>query len=139
MAKVTLSIDYDYSFFLLGISCHQPIYKFCWSVNKTLKMGFKRVDDLMIQFKGKAGLIQYLKYEFIDDLAYREYYLLENHSEKSPLIPEHKQMDFFYIIKGNLTPTDCKVELERMRTVPGLLAAVEINAEHLKSKENLIF
>ena len=48
-------------------------------------------------------------------------------------------MDFFYIIKGNLTPTDCKVELERMRTVPGLLAAFEINAEHLKSKENLIF
>ena len=139
MAKQTLSIDYDFSFLLLGVSCHQPIYKLCWSINQKLKLKLRRIADLAIEFKGKAGKVEYLMYEFIDELAYREYFLIANHSDKLPLIPEHKQLDYFYLVKGSLNSAEQLVELDRLRQVPGVLAVFNIDPSALKSKENLIF
>ncbi|MCB0381697.1 MAG: IPExxxVDY family protein, partial [Flavobacteriales bacterium] len=62
MSKIILSLEEDYDFALLGISCHTKDYRLCWELNKVLNFDLVRSTDLEIN---KTTINKSSFYEFI--------------------------------------------------------------------------
>ena len=54
--KLTLDIEYDYEFILIGISCHSRDYKLCWAINK--QQGFNFIKEAEIELTTKKTKLQ---------------------------------------------------------------------------------
>lgn len=161
MGKYTLKIEYDYDFVLIGISSHEKDYRLCWALNKVLEIELTRTDSLEIKSKKQdtPSFFSLFKYENNDE--FKEYFVLANLSEdrqfaskehtlfnkgKEPsstesgiLIPEHRQMDYFFIIRGEMDDTTIENLLRKLKGIEFILTAVRIDVEELKSKTNLVF
>lgn len=136
MSKIILSLEEDYDFALLGISCHTKDYRLCWELNKVLNFDLVRAADLEIN---KTIINKYSFYEFIDEEHYLDYYLISNRSNTGYLIPEHKKVDFFFMIKGNISDFLIDDILSKVNAVSLVLTSFIIDPNQLKSKQNLLF
>ena len=139
MAKQTLTIEYDYDFLLVGISCHEKYYRLCWALNLYLQLDLARTKDLVIERKKPAPSSNYVLCFFDDAVHYRQYYLISNKSDDVCLLPEHKQVDFFLMVKGSVLDKDKPALIQAIRETQTVLTAFEIDASQLKSRENLLF
>lgn len=137
MSKFTLNIEEDYEFSLIGISCHAKDYKLCFEFNKLLEVDFIRKDDLDINSKKTQG--NYSLYEYIDEDNFMDYYLISNRSNKGVLIPEHKAIDYFLLLKGANNENITARMIQKISTLQMVLTAYKIDVDTLKSKQNLIF
>ena len=137
MSKLVLSLDEDYDFKLIGISCHAKDYRLCWELNKTLLIDLVRVSDYEITKKKEVS--KHAFYEFIDEINYLDFYLIANKGDKGNLIPEHKTTDFFLMIKGNPSDTLLGEWIIKVNTLNLVLTAFKIDPEIIKSKQNLLF
>ncbi len=137
MSKLLLNIEEEYDFHLIGISCHSKDYRLCWELNKLLSIDLSRTEDLDLNLKTSIG--QFSFYEFIDEENYSEYFLISNRSAKGFLLPEQKNTDFLFMIKG--TPYDSLVTelLEKISSSEIVLTSYKIDVDSLKSKQNLLF
>jgi hypothetical protein len=136
MSKIILSIEEDYDFALLGISCHTKDYRLCWELNKVLNFDLVRAIDLEIN---KTTIDKYSFYEYIDEEHYLEYYLISNRSVTGYLIPEQKKVDFFFMIKGNISDYLIDDILSKTNAISSVLTSFKIDPNQLKSKQNLLF
>lgn len=137
MSKFTLNIEEDYEFSLIGISCHAKDYKLCFEFNKLLEVDFIRTEDLDIDSKKTQG--NYSLYEYIDEDNFMDYYLISNRSSKGVLIPEHKVIDYFLLLKGATNDDITDDIIQKISTLQIVLTAYKIDIDTLKSKQNLIF
>jgi hypothetical protein len=137
MTKLLLNIEEEYDFYLIGISCHSKDYRLCWEMNKLLNIDLARTEDLDLNVKTSVGNFSF--YEFIDEENYIDYYLIANRSTKGLLIPEQKNTDFLFMIKGD--PYDSVLEdiSEKISSLEIVLTSYIINVDSLKSKQNLLF
>lgn len=140
MNKFKLNIEYDYDFTLVGIACHEKDYRIAWALNNKLKIELKKTEDLRIELKKNTSPTLFPFYEFIDDETFREYFLIGNRGGKGLLIPEQKQVDYFLMIRGNtLSTADKGSLLKQLKDTNIVLAAYDIDANNLDSKQNLLF
>ncbi len=161
MGKYTLKIEYDYDFVLIGISSHEKDYRLCWALNKALEIELTRTDSLEIKSKKQdtPSFFSLFKYENSDE--FKEYFVLVNLSENRPfvskehtlfnkgkepsstesgiLIPEHRQMDYFFVIRGEMDGVAVENILKKLKEIEFILTAVRVDVEELKSKINLVF
>ncbi|PJB14375.1 MAG: hypothetical protein CO118_08875 [Flavobacteriales bacterium CG_4_9_14_3_um_filter_32_8] len=141
MAKLLLSLDEEYDFLLIGISCHAKDYRLCWELNKLLNFDLTRANDLEIITNNrnkKNEINSYSFYEYGDEEYYLDYYLIANRGNHAYLIPEQKKVDFFLMIKGNLSEQNLKKLLININSLSLVLTSFTINPNELKSKQNLI-
>ena len=139
MNKFKLDIEYDYDFALFGISCHEKDYRICWALNNKMRLQLKKTQDIELKEKKKKENTHYPLFEFIDEEAHREYFIISNRSDSAPLIPEQKQADYFLMIRGNLNTNEKEIILKSIKSIQIVLTAFEIEPNELKSKQNLIF
>lgn len=139
MAKLTLDIEYEYDFVLIGISCHEKDYRLSWALNNTLNLELAKANDLQIDAKKHKEPLTYSMFLFDNEQQYRQYYLISNRNLVSPLVPEQKPADFFLMIKGTLLNDDKSSIIKKVKETPTVLTAFEIDPNKLKSKENLLF
>jgi hypothetical protein len=139
MNKFKLTIEYDYDFTLVGISCHEKDYRIAWALNNKLKTELKKTEDLKIELKKNTSPTLFPFYEYIDEEAFREYFLIGNRGGKGMLIPEQKQVDYFLMIRGSYTDADKNNLLKQLKDINIVLAAYDIDANQLDSKQNLLF
>ncbi len=137
MSKVLLNIEEEYDFSLIGISCHAKEYRLCWELNNLLTIDLARTEDLDINLKSSVGNFSF--YEFMDEENYSEYFLIANRSSKGFLIPEQKNTDFLFMIKGAAYDSLIEEILEKISTSEIVLTSYLINVDSLKSKQNLLF
>jgi len=62
-----------------------------------------------------------------------------NSTENGILIPEHKQMDYFFVIRGEIDDKVIDEQIQKIKRIDIVLAVARINVAELKSKQNLIF
>jgi hypothetical protein len=62
-----------------------------------------------------------------------------SYSENEFLIPEHKQMNYFFVIKGELEEQAVQHMVKQIKEIDMVLTAIPIDVTQLKSKHNLIF
>ncbi|MCW3083217.1 MAG: hypothetical protein JWP12_583 [Bacteroidetes bacterium] len=159
MVKHTLEIEHDYDFVLIGISSHEKDYRFCWALNNKLKLELVKQDSLEIKGKKQTTPSYFSFFTFDDEDQYTEYSVIANFSESKALaanentlfgaqdateeneflIPEHKQMNYFFVIRGELEDEEVEELMKQIREIDMVLTTIRIDAKSLKSKQNLIF
>ncbi len=162
MGKHTLKIEYDYDFVLIGISSHEKDYRICWALNKTLEIDLTKNESLEIKSKKQStpSFFSLFKYEYTEEFI--EYFVISNLSENKLvtskdntlfgkgvkesestengiLIPEHKQMNCFFVIRGEIDGSKTEEMIRKIKEIDIVLTAVAIDVKGLKSKTNLIF
>lgn len=164
MIKHTLDIEFDYDFVLIGISSHEKDYRFCWALNNKLNLELVKKDSLEIKGKKQITPSYFSFYTFDNVDAFMEYTVIANFSEskslavaettlfsaeeklKSPgssenefLIPELKQMNYFFVLRGEMENEEVDEVIKQIREIDTVQTAVRIDPKSLKSKQNLIF
>lgn len=139
MAKQKLLVEYDFDFTLIGVSCHIEDYKFCWNVNKKLEMNFLREEDLEITGKSTKKNSAFSIYSWENEENYTSYFILSNKGSSGYLVPEHKNIDYFFLIKGPITAKDKASLITEVKLIDAVQTAFEIDPKQLKSKYNLLF
>jgi len=137
MSKMVLTIEEDYDFSLIGISCHAKDYRLCWELNKVLHTELIRITDFEISKKSEA--ISFSFYEFIDETNYLEYFLISNRAKNGFLVPEQKKVDFFLMVRGNISESLTKEIIGKINSLSLVLTSFNIDPNQLKSKQNLLF
>jgi hypothetical protein len=69
---------------------------------------------------------------------FMEYFVIANRSEQGMLIPEQKQMDYFFIIRGEIENDDVMEMIKKIKEINLVQTAFRIDVASLKSKQNLI-
>ena len=139
MKKHLLEIEYDFDFVLIGISSHEKDYRICWALNQKLGLELIKTDPLEIKDKKQEDASSFSLFVCERPDEFMEYLIIANRSEKGLLIPEQKQMDYFFVIKGEMDDEQIEEMVNKIKEINFVLTAVRIDPSVLKSKQNLIF
>ena len=140
MAKNVLKLNEEdkFDFLLFGIVCQLRDYRMCREINVKLELDLERQEDFDV-FNNKRMEEQgfaFFKYDSEDE---DQYCLVSNRGPKGLLIPEHKQIDFFLMIRQGRTQVDNVAVLNSLKEISIVLAAYELDLLNLKSRGNLLF
>lgn len=158
MAKHTLEIEFDYDFVLIGISSHEKDYRLCWTINNALNLQLTKQESLEIKGKKQTtpSFFSFFLFEKQDDFI--DYAIIANLSESKTveqttstlfdaldesdneyLIPEQKQMNYFFLIRGEIENEEVNEIIQQIKEIENVQTAVRIDVKGLRSKQNLIF
>ncbi len=139
MGTKKLSIDNDYEFSLIGIASHSKDYRLCWSLNTELKTSFSKQADLKVELIKIREISFFSFYEFEEEENFNSHYIIGNSGTSGLLLPEHKNLDYFWMIKGMFSKSDLRELLAKLSALESVITCLEIDVASLKSKQNLIF
>ena len=137
MSKILLSLEEDYDFQLIGISCHSKDYRLCRELNNILLIDLIRTNDIEVNKKNEVSSCSF--YEFIDEDNHLEYYMISNLGSNGYLIPEQKKVDFFLMVKGSSSSNQMQDIICKINSLSLVLTSFNIDPNQLKSKQNLLF
>ena len=137
MAKLTLEVEEDYDFELVGICSHAKDYRLSWEINNVLEFDLEKGENYEINIKGDNQ--SYSLFSFIDDENHLEYYLINNRCSKGVLIPEEKKSDYFLLIRGIRRGEEKEELINKIGEIKNVLTTYEVEVDQLKSKSNLLF
>jgi hypothetical protein len=155
--KLLVDDFYDASYSLLAVHCRLEDYRLAYLLNKSLNLKLKRQPQ-DLDYKYFAAT--YAIYEWIDEESFTTWNLVANVCKKEEdslqssgslfscnekvlktyhLLPELKKVDFLIKISNDDRHFDEKRMLEKIQSIPQVIATYIIDVDQLKSKDNLIF
>lgn len=138
MAKKRLSVEVDYNFFLIGISCFDKASKMAWTLGQALHCPFEVRENYKATKSLSNNTIERYPY-FSANREHYTFHLVSNLSvENAFLIPEHKNMNYFFVITGVYKSLDLQEITKEIRAANNVLAAIELDPSTLKSRDKLI-
>ena len=147
--------DIDENFHLIGIHSPTEDYRIAFLLNQNFKMKFQKSENHLDFDKSDAV---FPVFEFKDETSFVNYYLINNkhvsiktetqdsmdlfsggnYSSTTYLIPEKKKVDYFIKIEG-CESSFIRSFISKMNEMKQIVTSYEIDANTLKSKNNLIF
>lgn len=125
---------------LLGIVAPVKDYQFSWQLNQILGFDFRINNDIEIQLAKKQRQYFFSVYEYAIPAVSITHYLYNNQFDGEYLLPEFKHLDFLWLIRGGVPPTeDVKQLMQSIRSLPGVQLVTEMAGEKIKNKQYLIF
>ncbi|MCO4293413.1 IPExxxVDY family protein [Solitalea sp. MAHUQ-68] len=137
MNKKVLKVSFDFDFTLIGISAPTRDYRLCWFLNKELSLNLVKTEDIILTNKTNEE-IYFSKYHQYFEESEQDYFLLTNKGTEGFLVPEHKEIDFFLLIHNLNYQTERDTLLSKINKISITQTAFFIDANKLKSKENLL-
>ena len=128
----TLDCPHEYNFIVLAINSHSKAYKLCWNINKALNLNLEINEQHKID--GDLFFNRYTSVigeELICDL-------LLNRSKQGYMIPEHKSVNYFLIIKSNNWDSIEYNFLNKLRKINDILLVFEIDLKKMKNSNRFI-
>jgi len=136
--KHTLELETDYDYDMIGLCSHHNDYRIVWGVNELLDIQLEKKEGNFEISNSKSNISEHPYYEFNDSENFLSYFFIKNKHEGKFLIPEQKQIDyFFFLINNNLH--NISTVIQKIKTLPTILAAYEFDPTEFQSTENLIF
>jgi len=126
-----LDCPHEYNFIVLAINSHSKAYKLCWNLNKKLNLNFE-IND---QHKINSGL-SFNRYTSKEEGIVCN--LLLNRSTKGYMIPEHKSVNYFLIIKANNWNSIKYSFLSKLKAINDILLVFEVDLEKTKKSNRFI-
>jgi hypothetical protein len=124
---------------LIGIVAPFRDYQFCWLVNQKLQFDFRTYQDLEIQLEKKKRKYYFTIYNHTEQLGHSQHYLYQNSYDGEYLLPEFKNLDYLWLIKGEIKSDDSFEQLmTSIRTIDGVQLVTEISDEKIKNKTHLV-
>lgn len=139
MGKTILNVEYDFDFWLVGISSHLRDYRIGWSLNKTLGIELKKEKDYEITLKKPDDSQFFSHYSYVCEETQRNYHLFANKCPTGFLLPEVKHADYLLMLDGNFNDYNIEELCKLVRQTEHINTVFNIDVETLKSKKNLIF
>ena len=139
MAKKKLLIENDYDFFLFGISCPERSYRLCYALNGKLKATFSKSHDMELHEKNQKLQSKFPVFTFRDEEMFTDYRVIVNKADNKFLVPEFKQADYLLMVQGGMPFSEKSGILKKVKEVPFIQTAFEIDPKKIKSKENFVF
>ena len=138
MSKTLLDFEYESDFQLIGLSCHQKDYRLAWFINKELGWELRKMNNLEVILK-KGEKESFVRNTFHDKENHLQFDLISNLGSEFYLIPEHRKADYFIRIDGYYDNSELSDLISKLRQIEIVNLAFQIDAEALKSKNNLHF
>jgi len=159
--KLFFTEDFEEPFTLIAIHCSEEAYKLAYLLNQQLEMRLKR-KKADLDFSTNGLTITFPLYDFEDVHKYTHFYLMGNQcrsveaSLQSPggglfddlvsersimhyLLPEFKKVDYFLKIHSDFETVPLQRMLAQINRIKQVISAYTLEAENIKSKNNLIF
>lgn len=147
---------------LIGISSHEKDYRLCWALNNKFGLELIKVESLEIKGKKQETPSFFSLFTYDHPDSFLEYTVVANlsesksssiketdlfgsqikshsHNENEFLIPEHKQMNYFFVVKGEVDEHAALQMVKKIKEIELVLTAIPIDVTQLKSKHNLVF
>jgi hypothetical protein len=125
---------------LLGIVAPLKSYQFCWQVNQVMQIDFRINNDLEIQLDKRKRKYFFSVYEYGEPAGSLLHYLYSNQFDGEYLLPEFKNLDYLWLMKGDSISSQALSDLQQsIRTLPAVQLVVELSTEKIKNKGHLIF
>jgi hypothetical protein len=125
---------------LLGIMAPLKNYFFCWQVNNVLGVEFRLNSDAELHLRKSRRDYYFNLYEWTEPESYLTHYIYHNQNDGNFLLPEFKNMDFLWLMKGDMVE-DEKIGTiaTRIRNISGVQLVAELTSEQIKNKGNMMF
>lgn len=124
---------------LTGIVCALPVYRFVWLLNEKLDMDFVRKPDMDIMLQSSKGKEHFFSvYQYCTPLNGCQHIMYQLKSEKEALLPEVKQLDYLWLIQSATAAEDARKIAHHMRDIGEIQLAQLLQADKLKSHNNLL-
>jgi hypothetical protein len=125
---------------LLGIVAPMKTYAFVWQLNKVTGYDFRAKHDYEIELKRKERQYFFSVYEYPEALTSLVHYLYSNHYDGEYLLPEFKNLDFLWLLKGDCVSTEEITNLlDSIKRIPGVQLVSEISIDKIRNKEHMLF
>ncbi|MDQ3843588.1 MAG: IPExxxVDY family protein [Bacteroidota bacterium] len=125
---------------LLGIMAPMKDYLFCWRLNNLLGMDFRVNNEIEIQLTKKMRNYFFAVFEYAEPTNTLVHYLYNNQFDGEYLLPEFRNLDFLWLLKGDtVAEKTINYLMESIRTIKGVQLVVELTCEKIINKEHLIF
>ena len=131
--RFTLKCVDEIDFTVLAINSHTKAYKLCWSINSLMQLNFEKGRDHNIK-----GDIWVSRYTYISNEGVK-YDLLANRSKKGYLAPNQKSINYFLVVKNDGWKKEKRSFMSKLRSMPDVLLAFEMDIENLKYIDRFIF
>lgn len=132
--------DFFESTHLVGIVSSARDYQLCWQINQYMHCAFRVNNSLEINLSKGHRSFYFTVFEFPEPTKSGAHYLYNNHCKAEFLLPELKNIDFLWLIKGDYyQQDDVKKLIEDMRHVPLVQLVSLLDIRDIKNKMNLIF
>jgi hypothetical protein len=131
--RFTLECAEEFDFAVLAINSHIKAYKLCWNINSSMQLNFEKKNDHNIKKE-----MWFSRYNYISDDGI-EYDLLANRSKKGYLVPNLKSINYFLVVKNDYWEQEKPDFMSKLRNIPDVLLAFEIDIANLKYIDRFIF
>jgi hypothetical protein len=140
MAKHVLKTDSKevYDFMLFGIICQHHDYRLCFELNHAMHLSLERTIDLELTLNKGKEKIKTSRFEYKDGFG-NEYFVLSNKASSGLLIPDYKNIDYFFMVREPVPVHDKSQVEKQLRAIPVVLGAYHLEPEKLKAGERFIF
>lgn len=125
---------------LLGIVAPLKGYRFCWELNRQMRLDFRITNQIEIQLAKKNRDYFFTVYECMEPNKTLTHYLYNNQFDGEFLLPEFRHLDFFWLLKGDEVSEELMNDLmESIRSISGVQLVTELTRIKIKHREHLIF
>ncbi|NTW32892.1 MAG: IPExxxVDY family protein [Bacteroidetes bacterium] len=132
--KLQLDIDYEKDYTLIGIASHLRDYRLIWAINLKMQLHLVKMDDLKIFQDKKNEFNSFSMFYYEEPNTFKTYYLISNTGEKGLLFPEHRQTNYFLLIKGNITS---EINAEIIRNIANIINVLTVHSILLSTIKNV--
>jgi hypothetical protein len=124
---------------LLGIVAPLKGYRFCWQLNRQMRMDFRITNQNEIPMIRKKRNYYFTVYEYPEPHKTLVHYLYGNQYDGEFLLPEFRHLDFFWLLKGDAVSDELIAEMTgAIKSISGVQMVSELTYMKIKDRENLI-
>jgi len=135
-----LNEDFFENTHLLGIIAPIKNYFFCWQLNNELGVEFRLNNEVEIHLIKKKRDYFFNIYEWSETETSLTHYLYHNQFDGEYLLPEFRNMDFLWLMKGDLIEKNKLHQIiAGIKNIQSVQLVAELTSEKIKNKGNMIF
>jgi hypothetical protein len=132
--------DFFESTHILGIVSSARDYQICWQINNYMHFDFRVNNSLEINLSKNSRAFYFSVFEFEEPTKSSAHYFYNNHCQAELLLPELKNIDYLWMVKGDYYQLqDVKKLIEQLRHVELVQLVSLLDIREIKNKMNLIF
>lgn len=132
--------DFFESTHVIGIVSSARDYQLCWQINNYMHLDFRVNNSLEINLSKNNRAFYFSVFEFEEPTKSSVHYLYNNHCQAEFLLPELKNVDYLWMVKGDYYQlADVKKLIDQLRHVELVQLVSLLDIREIKNKMNLIF
>jgi hypothetical protein len=125
---------------LLGIMAPVKGYRFCWQLNRQMRLDFRITNQIEIPMMRKKREYFFTVYECPEPNKTIVHYLYNNQYDGEFLLPEFRHLDFFWLLKGDeISDLWMQEIMDSIKSIAGVQLVTELTHAKIRHREHLIF